>query len=91
MGPEVRALTPFPVDVEIQRGASVASMTVSFGMQGMDMGLNRYGLIKSGEDLWHASVTLPICMSGRSDWIADFELLTKQRRYRLQVPFVLQK
>lgn len=90
MGPEVRPLKPFAVDVERQRGPSIDSMTVAFDMKAMDMGSNRYRLIETG-DGWHANVTLPVCMSGRSDWIADFEILAEGQRYRLQVPFVLEK
>ena len=91
MGPEMRALTPFPVNIEVQRGQSIASMTVAFGMQGMDMGLNRYGFIKNQASTWHANVTLPVCISGRSDWIADFEILADGKRYQFQVPFALEK
>jgi hypothetical protein len=91
MGPEVRALTPFPVNVEHRRGPEIDSMTVAFDMADMDMGSNRYRLIGSDGGAWHASVTLPVCMSGRSDWLADFEIVAADRRYRFQVPFVLEK
>lgn len=90
MGPEVRPLKPFAVDVEHRRGPPIDSMTVAFDMKNMDMGSSRYRLIETG-DSWHANVTLPVCMSGRSDWIADFEVLAAGRRYQFQVPFALEK
>lgn len=90
MGPDVRALTPFPLNVRLRRGPAIDSMTVAFDMKDMDMGSNRYRLIEK-DDSWHANVTLPVCMSGRSDWVADFEVLAAGRRYQFQVPFVLEK
>lgn len=90
MGPEVRPLKPFAVNVELQNGPPIDSMTVAFDMKNMDMGWHRYRLIETG-DGWNANVTLPVCMSGRSDWIADFEILAAGRRYQFQVPFVLEK
>lgn len=91
MGPEVRALKPFPVSVKIRRGKSITSMTVAFGMKGMEMGLNRYTFIEDGATAWHANVTLPVCISGRTDWIANFEMLADGKRYQFQVPFMLEK
>jgi hypothetical protein len=57
----------------------------------MDMGLNRYRMLGDASSGWRAEVTLPICMSGRSDWIAEFELVSAGRRVLLRVPFVLEK
>jgi hypothetical protein len=57
----------------------------------MDMGANRYRLIAEASAGWHADITLPICMSGRTDWLADFELVVADRRLQMQVPFVLEK
>ena len=88
---DVRGLQPFPVKVLLETTDKIESVTVAFSMQGMDMGWNRYSLSEDGLSAWHASVTLPICSSGRMDWTADFELLAAGRRYRFRVPFVLGK
>lgn len=49
-----------------------AEIHASFQMRGMEMGLNRYRLLpKDGK--WHASVMLPACVQGRSDWILRLE------------------
>ena len=55
----------------------------SFSMQGMDMGLNRYRLIKQENDSWTADVTLPVCIQGRSFWLLELEveMHSKQQRY----------
>jgi len=84
------ALHAFPLSLHVSGDEPVQSVTVSFSMQGMDMGLNRYRLIGNATRGWKADVTLPVCVSGRSDWVADFELLTEQRQLRFRLPFVLQ-
>ena len=88
---DVRALQPFPVKVLLEAGGQLESVTVAFSMQGMDMGRNRYSLSGDSMGVWNAMVTLPICATRRTDWLADFDLLAAGRHYRLQVPFVLGK
>lgn len=87
----VRALQPFHLKLRTGGAETVEAVMVTFLMRGMDMGLNRYRLIGTPGGVWEGDVTLPVCVSGRSDWIAAFELITAARRYRLQVPFVVQK
>ena len=84
-----RALQPFPVKVLLDTADRVESVTLAFSMQGMDMGRNRYSLSGDSMGVWNAMVTLPICTTRRTDWIADFDLLAAGRHYRFQVPFVL--
>lgn len=88
-GAEARALQPFPVKLLLETGDQVESVTVAFSMQNMDMGWNRYSLHGDSISAWNAIITLPVCASGRTDWVADFDLLTTDGHYRLQVPFVL--
>ena len=50
------------------------AVEASFRMAGMDMGFNRYRLIKqagqAGEaSEWQAEVTLPVCARSRRDWL----------------------
>jgi len=91
MGPDMQVLAPFPVRVEVQGGRRADSVTATFAMQGMDMGVNRYQLVSDGAGRWLANVTLPVCTSGRSDWIASLEVMTKGRRFAVEVPFVIDK
>ena len=55
----------------------------SFAMQGMNMGLNRYRLIKQENGSWTADVILPVCIQGRSSWLLELEveMHSKQQRY----------
>ena len=90
-GAKPRALQPFPVKVLLDTADQIESVTLAFSMQGMDMGRNRYSLSSDSMGVWNAMVTLPICTTRRTDWIADFDLLAAGRHYRLQVPFVLEE
>lgn len=54
-----------------------------FQMVGMDMGFNRYDFKTTGQNAWSARATLPLCVSGRRDWILVLEL--DGRRYA--IPF----
>jgi len=91
MGEPRQALKPFPVQLRVEGEQSVDSVTVAFSMKGMEMGQNRYRLIGDGSSSWLANVTLPVCVSGRSDWVAEFELLAQGRRFRASIPFSLEK
>ncbi|HHJ15984.1 MAG TPA: hypothetical protein ENJ80_04730 [Gammaproteobacteria bacterium] len=86
-----RALQPFPVQVSVTTGQAVESVAIGFSMRGMDMGLNRYRLVASAPHDWRGDITLPICISGRSDWLADVEVTAGGNKYHVAVPFVLEK
>jgi hypothetical protein len=86
-----RALQPFPIHIQLDGPQSAVAVTVDFSMQGMNMGSNRYHLMADASAGWNADIILPICTSGRTDWVADFELVVADRRLQIQVPFVLQK
>ena len=61
---------------------------VSFSMEKMEMGLNRYQLIKQGDlELWMGEVTLPVCVQGRSDWVVEVEIKNQLQTMRYQIPF----
>ncbi len=86
---EAQALKPFPVRVEIDSPVPVDAVGLSFRMRGMDMGQNRYRLIQRTPQRWEGSITLPVCVSGRSDWEARLRIVTPQREYQASLPFVL--
>lgn len=76
MGPTVKPLQPFPILFAVDTGEHVVeNVVVDFQMQGMDMGVNRYRLIRQGEG-WTGSVILPVCTTSRVDWhaIVEFSL-----------------
>lgn len=62
-----------PFDIEL-RGSGVQRASAEFQMIGMDMGFNRYDLKPAGADRLAARVTLPVCVSGRRDWVLYLDL-----------------
>lgn len=62
-----------PFDLWVSNTTSPAA-SVSFRMEGMDMGFNRYDMKPDGRMQWRARVTLPVCTASRADWVAEFTL-----------------
>ncbi len=81
---EPKPLAPFQIWVETTGKAATQKAEVRFTMEGMDMGFNLYTLRADAQGVLRATVTLPICVTGRRDWnlILDIDNL------RLSVPFV---
>jgi len=75
------ALRPFALEVTAPGAKSVAA---SFAMVGMDMGENRYQLLRTDSSLWRADIILPVCVAGRADWVMTLEVDGKS----VGVPFV---
>lgn len=65
------ALHPFTLTVSAPGAKQVQA---EFVMQGMEMGLNRYRLQRQPNGAWQARVTLPVCVSGRRDWLLVLEV-----------------
>jgi hypothetical protein len=59
-------LEPFGLSA---RAAGASRVRAEFQMVGMDMGFNRYDLRPTGDGAFAATVTLPVCVSGRRDWV----------------------
>jgi len=77
-----RVMKPFKLLIE---AGDAREVHASFAMQGMEMGLNRYRLIRQADNSWEAEVTLPVCIQGRSDWamLVEVKTLVGMKRYQL--------
>lgn len=78
---ELKPLQAFQVRVEAPHAGKVEAR---FSMEGMDMGFNLYTLRTDEAGVFEARVTLPVCVTGRRDWIMELSLDGD----RLAVPFV---
>jgi hypothetical protein len=88
LGPEVKPLVPFPLQLRIEAGGrTVQNVIVDFQMQGMDMGMNRYRLQPGTGAFWHGNATLPVCTAARMDWLAQIEFNLDGQPYRAVFPF----
>jgi hypothetical protein len=84
-----QVMKPFHLELngEHIQNVRIREIHASFAMKGMEMGFNRYQLIKVGQAEWKAEVTLPVCVQGRSDWEILLELDTEKGKQRFVVPF----
>lgn len=91
LGPPVEALEPFAMDAVIELADSVrpVSVEISFSMAGMDMGSNRYRLQPAGKGHWTGTAVLPICVSGRVDWLATLSVRTDTNHWQASFPFAM--
>ncbi len=78
---ELKVLQPFELWVRAQ---GVRRVQASFTMEGMDMGFNRYTLRADKDGVFRGRVTLPVCVSGRRDWVMTLDIDGRL----LAVPFV---
>jgi hypothetical protein len=78
---ELKLLKPFEIWV---RARGVDKARANFTMPGMDMGFNLYTLRPDGRGAYRARVTLPMCVTGRQDWVLHVDLDGR----RLALPFV---
>ena len=62
-------LIPFTLTIEDIEDVP-EQLEVSFLMQGMDMGPNRYRFnVTADKNRWQATIILPACIQGRKDWL----------------------
>lgn len=90
-------LKPFAVSILIKSKISpeIESIQIDFKMKGMNMGVNRFMLSKvksENNDLkWIGKALLPVCVTGRADWFAELEIVTKLNKYTLSVPVLVKQ
>lgn len=56
------------------RADGVRSVEASFTMSGMDMGFNLYRLRADADGVFRGNVTLPVCVTGRRDWVMTLRI-----------------
>lgn len=78
---ELKPLKPIRVWLDAPGAKKVEAR---FTMQGMDMGFNLYTLRPEADGRFVAHVTLPVCVTGRRDWVMHITI----DQVELAVPFV---
>lgn len=81
---EPKPLAPFSIWVTTSAPPAIGKAEARFTMEGMDMGFNLYTLRRDAQAVFRATVTLPICVTGRRDWNMILEI----DKTRLIIPFV---
>lgn len=68
---EMTPLTPIPIWL---KATGVRKVEARFTMEGMNMGFNLYTLRPDANGVFRASVTLPVCVSGKRDWVMTLDI-----------------
>lgn len=90
-------LKKFDVDIFVDEKYknNIKSIKVSFKMKNMNMGINVYTLNKvlaeKQNESWKANAILPICVSGRADWVSELEVVIENNKYILVFPIQVKK
>ena len=79
-----KVMQPFRLEVSAPEADAVEA---TFNMAGMDMGFNRYRLVRQDDRIWDAEVTLPVCVRGRKDWLLLLDISRNGERRRVAVAF----
>ncbi len=94
---KVKYLQPFQMQVSVQglTPQEIEKIIVDFKMIGMDMGLNRFtlspGAAKDNSATYQGEAILPVCVSGRVDWVANIEVMTTNKIYQADFTFKVSK
>lgn len=74
------ALHPFLLQIDV---AHAHAVDARFYMVGMDMGVMDYPLSRQNLSYWKASVILPVCVSGKRNWVLQLSIDGQQ----ISIPF----
>ena len=85
---EPKPLAPFQIWITLPDSTGVQNVAqkaeARFTMEGMDMGFNLYTLRPDDQGVLRATVTLPICVTGRRDW----HMILDVANFSIKVAFV---
>ncbi len=86
------ALQSFPAEVNVEGLGSPEHLDIGlvFSMKGMDMGDLRQKLVFDRQTkTWRGQVILPICSTGRRDWLARVDVINGDTIYTAAYEFTL--
>ena len=91
----VRTMKPFKIlihqdNFEAEDETKISGMSVEFTMPSMNMGINRFKLIKKNETniipKWQGKILLPVCVSKRVNWKMLVSIETEKDIFELNIP-----
>ena len=77
-------MAPFRVEVKLT-AVEARSVEIDFAGVEMNMGLNRFSMSDQGKGIWATEASIPVCVTGRMEWLATVMILRGQQR--ISVPF----
>ncbi len=94
---QVHYLRPFKMQVTAKglSTSDIEAVSIEYTMVGMDMGLNRFSLMPvtdaRGQQRFEGEGILPVCVSGRVDWLANVQVITAEKVYEAMFKLVVTK
>lgn len=87
----IQYLKPFLNKIQLSnvQQNNVRQISIEFIMQGMQMAVNRSVFKKQSSGIWQAQSVLPICVSGRKDWLAIVRVESQQGVWQTGFQFQL--
>ena len=76
-----------PFILVMETAAELQGAEAEFQMRDMYMGFNRFPFERIANTAWRARVVLPVCVAGRSDWVAVVRIWREDGVYVVQLPF----
>ncbi|MDX5333587.1 MAG: hypothetical protein LPK58_06035 [Gammaproteobacteria bacterium] len=76
-----------PFRIQLHTSLAIDAATADFQMVDMYMGVNRYALVRQSADVWSREAMLPVCATGRSDWLMYLRLEVAGVAYVTALPF----
>lgn len=80
----VRPLSLFKARLKSEH--PVDSAVLYLEMKDMDMGINRFKLVPQSEGNWETDVMIPVCSTGRRDWLVSLVVQEEGRTRRVVFP-----
>jgi hypothetical protein len=68
----------------------IDSAVLYLEMKDMDMGINRFIFRQEKQGAWEADMIIPVCATGRRDWLASVVILEDGKHQRLVFPFTVE-
>ena len=90
-------LKPFNISLVFEENSAlnIKDIHIEFKMKNMNMGVNRFKMKKNAAEnnkqRWDNMALLPICVTGRADWIAELEIVTDKSKYVVSFPVLVKK
>lgn len=80
----VKYLQKFDMKFTEKNFTGIEKIIVDFSMRDMQMGINRFELNKTTiPGVWQGTGILPVCVSGRKDWVASIYLQMDSANYKV--------
>lgn len=90
---DIKYMQKFEHVIELSKNTTqnIQNLSIEFVMQGMQMAANQSVFIKHSDGVWKSQSVLPVCVSGRKDWLAVVKIESAQGQWQTGFKFTIEK